>query len=166
HATFVDAAIETQRLFGTPLTRGQLEQFYRESITWWSRYGMSMAPVPASYEAFRGYWDGMFADGLQATQVAVDAIENTKMPIAPPGIPPLVWNVVAERAAVLGSTWITKATLPPEAREILGIRWTRRDERLAQAYVRSVRLAWHAVPPRARRMPRAAAADRRLAKAA
>ena len=166
HATFIEVAIETQRLFGAPLTRAELEQFYRESITWWRRYGMSMAPVPENYEEFRRYWDGMFETELQATPVAMDAIENTRMPVAPPGVPPQVWNVVAERAAVAGATWITKATLPPQAREILGIRWTRRDERLAQAYLRSVRLAWHAVPAKARRIPRAAAADRRVAQGA
>ncbi len=166
HATFVEAAIETQRVFGTPLTRGELERFYRESITWWRRYGMSMAPVPESYEAFRAYWGGMFETELAATTVAVAAMEATTMPVPPPGVPELVWNVVGEQAAVFGATWITKATLPPVAREILGVRWTRRDERLAQAYHRSVRLAWNAVPARARRMPRAAAADRRLAAAA
>jgi uncharacterized protein (DUF2236 family) len=158
HATFVEANIATQELFGTPLTRGQLEQLYRESITWWRRYGMSMAPVPENYEAFRAYWKGMFLDGLEATPVALDAIESATMPVAPPGVPERVWNVVGERAAVYGAQWITKATLPPEAREILGIRWTGRDERLAQTYLRAVRLAWHGVPPRARRIPRAAAA--------
>lgn len=166
HATFVEAAIETQRLFGTPLTRGELERYYRESITWWRRYGMSMAPVPESYDEFRAYWQRMFETELAATPVAVDAIERTTMPVPPPGIPPQVWGVVAERAAVFGATWITKATLPPEARELLGIVWTRRDEVLARAYVRSVKLAWNAVPQRARRLPQAAAADRRLALAA
>lgn len=166
HATFVEAAIETQRLFGTPLTRSELERYYRESITWWRCYGMSMAPVPEDYDAFRAYWQEMFATQLAATRVAVDAIENTKMPVPPPGIPPQVWGVIAERAAVLGATWITKATLPPEARDLLGYRWTRRDELLARAYLRSVKLAWNAVPQRARRLPQAAAADRRLALAA
>lgn len=166
HATFVEAAIETQRLFGTPLTAAELDQYYLESVTWWQRYGMTMAPVPESYSAFRAYWDEMLATRLQATTVALDAIENTRMPVPPPAIPGLVWNVVAERAAVAGATWITKAVLPPVAREILGIQWTRRDEALAAAYMRSVRLAWHAVPQHARRLPRAAAADRRLALAA
>ncbi|MBO9533893.1 MAG: DUF2236 domain-containing protein [Solirubrobacteraceae bacterium] len=166
HATFVEAAIETQRLWGTALTRGELERYYRESITWWRRYGMSMAPVPENYDAFRRYWDEMLANELQATPVAIDAVETATMPTPPPGVPAAVWNAVGERAAVFGAQWITKATLPPAAREILGIRWTRRDERLARAYVRSVRLAWHAVPPRARRLPRAAEADRRLALAA
>jgi uncharacterized protein (DUF2236 family) len=166
HATFVDAAIETQRLFGTPLTRGELERYYQESITWWRRYGMSMAPVPENYEAFRRYWDEMFASELAATPVAIDAIENTTMPVAPPGIPPRVWSAAMEPVAVAGATWVTKATLPPQAREILGYRWTTRDERMARAYVRAVKLAWNGVPARARRLPQAAAADRRLALAA
>ncbi len=84
----------------------------------------------------------------------------------PPGVPSRVWELVAERAAVKGATWVTKAVLPPVAREILGVSWSRRDERLAQAYLRSVRLAWHAVPQQARRLPRAAEADRRLGLAA
>ncbi len=165
HATFVEAAIETQRVFGTPLSRSELERFYRESITWWRRYGMSMAPVPENYEAFRRYWDDMFASQLQATPVAVGAIKATTMPVPPPGMPPQLWRIAGERAAVFGATWITKAALPPAAREILGIRWTRHDERLAQAYFRAVRVGWKGVPAKARRMPRAAAADRRLAAA-
>ncbi len=127
---------------------------------------MSMAPVPESYDAFRRYWDDMLATQLQATPVALDAVQSATLPTPPPGVPAAVWDVIGERAAVMGAQWITKATLPPAAREILGIRWTRRDERLARAYLRSVRLAWRAVPPRARRLPRAAAADRRLALAA
>lgn len=166
HATFVEAAIETQRLFGTPLTRSELERYYLESITWWRRYGMSMAPVPGSYEEFRRYWDEMFATQLEATPVALEAMASTSMPVAPPGVPPRVWELVGERVAVKGATWVTAAVLPPVAREMLGVHWTRADERLAQTYVRSVRLAWRAVPPRARRLPRAAEADRRLALAA
>lgn len=166
HATFIESAIETQRLFGTPLTVSELRQYYRESITWWRQYGMSMAPVPEDYDAFRDYWQDMLARQLVATPVALDAIQHTRMPVAPPGVPDHVWRVVAERAAVAGATWVTKATLPAEARDLLGYRWTARDERMARAYVRAVRLAWAAVPARARRLPQAAAADRRLALAA
>ncbi len=83
----MEAAIETQRLFGTPLTRSELERYYLESITWWRRYGMSMAPVPASYEEFRRYWDEMFARELQATPVALDAMASTTMPCLRRGCP-------------------------------------------------------------------------------
>jgi uncharacterized protein (DUF2236 family) len=162
HATFVEAAIETQRRFGTPLTGAECEQYFRESITWWSRYGMSMAPVPTSYAAFRTYWQDMFASVLAATPVARDAVERSALPVPPPRVPPALWRWGGERVAVSSATWITVATLPPEARAILGLRWTPTDERKAAAYQLAVRAAWRGVPSRARRLAVAAAADRRV----
>lgn len=162
HATFIESIIATEHFFGTPFTRVELEQVYAEGITWWRRYGMSMAPVQEHYQAFTRYWDRCFEDGtLQATPVALDAVNATEFPIAPPLMPEAVWKIVGERVAVAGASWLTHATLPEQAREMLGIEWRGRDERAGRAFCQAVRLSWNAVPVRTRKMPRAAAALRR-----
>lgn len=164
HATFVQANLTTQELVGTPLSRRECEQFYAESITWWRRYGMTMAPVPQDYAAFRRYWDEMFASVLEATPVAVHALTQTRFPVAPLGIPSLAWQRGgAEWLAVRSATWVTQATLPPEARELLGIRWSWLDQQRARALFTAIRRSWPLVPPPARLLPRASAAQRRLA---
>ena len=39
--------------------RAEKEQIYRESKTWYRRYGVSDRPMPADYAAFEKYWDRM-----------------------------------------------------------------------------------------------------------
>jgi len=146
HATFVEANIATQRFYGRPPSRPELEQLYAESITWWRRYGMSMAPVPEHYEDFRRYWDRMLAEQLQATPVALQAVTDTHLPVSPVPLPDAIWRLVGEPTAVAAAVWLTRATLPPVAREILGLSWSSADEWRAQAFFRAVRSAWRGVP--------------------
>src|SRR5580692_11587684 len=92
HATFFEAQIATQELFGTPLTAAEKEQLYAESITWYARYGLTMRPVPRDYRAFERYWQSMLQNVLQPTPIALAAVRTTrKLPAPHPAIDGPVW---------------------------------------------------------------------------
>ncbi len=163
HATFFEGQIAAQRLFGTPLTDEQQEQLYRESITWYARYGLSLRPVPRDYAAFRRYWDWMFATQLRATPVGLFGTRTLHhLPSPSEALPWPVWMGVRPVAA-RALPWMARVTLPREARKILGITLTAADRVALAALVTTVRAGWPAAPPVLRRMPRARDGDRRAA---
>ncbi len=77
----------------------------------------------------------------------------------PPGwfLPEVAWAPGRLAIGRLLST-ITLGTLPPEARETLGVRWTRRDARRLDRIARLVRVATSRLPGPQRYHPRAWAA--------
>jgi hypothetical protein len=157
HATFFEAQIATQELFGTPLSAAEKEQLYAESITWYARYGLTMRPVPRDYAAFERYWQSMFEDVLAATPIALAAVRRTRdLPAPYPAIDGLVWAAMRPLIG-FGAPWLTRGTLPPRAREILKVTWSRNDELALNGLRSLVRAAWPIVPPRLSRLPRAAA---------
>ncbi|MGX6449169.1 oxygenase MpaB family protein, partial [Patulibacter sp. S7RM1-6] len=88
HATFLEAVVATQRLLGDPLDPPDEERLYRESITWYARYGVSLRPVPRDHDAFRRYWDAMLAGVLRATPVAAFGVRRLRHQPAPLGAVP------------------------------------------------------------------------------
>jgi uncharacterized protein (DUF2236 family) len=161
HATFFEGQIATQRLLGTPLTADEEERLYRESITWYARYGMSLRPVPRDYAAFRAYWDEMMDGVLQATPVALFGVRRlTHVPPPWPVVPRALW-AGARPAVARIAPWIGRVTLPARAREILGVRTTLADRAIMGAIAQGIRTTYPALPAPLRRQPRALAADRR-----
>ena len=53
HSTFFMGTILTAERFGDGLTEAQKRQLFDEHITWYRMYGMSMRPVPKTWEDFR-----------------------------------------------------------------------------------------------------------------
>lgn len=161
HATFFEGQLATQRLLGVPLTDDEQEQLYRESITWWARYGMSLKPVPRDYAAFRRYWDEMLHDVLEATPVALFGVRRVAHQPPPlPEIPRIVWAGLRPAAVRLGP-WLGRVTLPRVARERLGVDRSFVDEAALGALRTAVRRTWPLLPHALRRQPRALVADRR-----
>jgi uncharacterized protein (DUF2236 family) len=168
HATFVEAQIATQELFGEPLSLADRRQLYAESISWYARYGLTMRPVPPDYEAFCRYWQHMVTDVLEPTAVARAAVRYGRDLAQPAKIPVLrgpAWKVLGPFVAHAGP-WLVRATLPPEAREVLKADWHAWDQAGFELLRRGVRAAWPLVPEESRRLPRARQADRRVASAA
>jgi uncharacterized protein (DUF2236 family) len=155
HATFFEAQIATQELFGTPFTAAEKEQLYAESITWYARYGMTMRPVPRNYQEFERYWEAMFREVLRPTSLALAAVRTTRdLPAPHPAIDGFAWDVVRPLIC-RGGPWLARGTLPLQAREILEIPWSRQDERALEGLRTLIRFVWPAVPPRFGRLPRA-----------
>lgn len=161
HATFFESQIARNEVFGTPLTEGQKRQLYGESITWYARYGLTMRPVPRDYDAFKLYWARMFNDVLQATPVAMDAMARPDLPSPFRWLDGLGWKVAGPLVSS-GGPWVTRGTLPQQAREILGLEWSARDELALRAMRTAVRVSWPLAPAQVRRLERARVAERRL----
>lgn len=163
HATFFESQIAAQRMFGTPLSDEQEEQLYRESITWYARYGLSLRPVPRDYAAFRRYWEWMFATQLRATPVGLFGTRTLHyLPSPSDALPWPVWagvRPVASRAL----PWLARVTLPRQARAVLGIRLTPADRLAFAGFATAIRTSWPATPPPLRRLPTARSGDRRVA---
>jgi uncharacterized protein (DUF2236 family) len=154
HATFFEAQIATQELFGIPLSAAEKQQLYAESITWYERYGLTMRPVPRDYRAFERYWSSMFENTLRATPTARAAVRSAHgLPAPHPSIDGPAWAALRPLIGH-GAPWLTRATLPPQAQGILGITQSRGDDLLLGALRALVRTAWPVLPPSRKRLPR------------
>jgi uncharacterized protein (DUF2236 family) len=156
HATFFEAQIATQELFGTPLGGAAKEQIYAESITWYERYGLPMRQVPADYAAFQSYWRHTLEHVLEPTRLARASIRKParRLPAPYPWMQGPVWAIL-HPLIVGGSTWLVRGTLPSQAREMLAVDWSPRDERRLRVLAAAVRGGWKATPSHLRRLPRA-----------
>lgn len=153
HATFFDSVILCREYFGTPFTEVEKEQLYRESITWYSRYGVSMRPVPPDYASFKRYWAGMIA-GLQATPMTDFALKMHRTARPFQAIPAPVWWVIDPLINSL-SLWLARGTLPPSARATLGWTWSAWDAWRLRAFCGIVKRVIAVLPERWRYLPRA-----------
>jgi uncharacterized protein (DUF2236 family) len=162
HATFVMSLVVQEESFGDPLTDEQKEQIWAEGLRWYSMYGMTMRDLPRSWVEFQAYWDHMCAEILEDNKATRDVLDMSgldKPPIAP-WLPDPVWRVLRVPIGV-GFTWMTVGMYDEPVRELLGYRWTWRDE-LARRAVREVsRRVWRLVPFELRYHPRARSAWRR-----
>jgi uncharacterized protein (DUF2236 family) len=166
HATFFESMIAVQAQLGNPLSRVDRERLYDESIGWYERYGLTMRPVPADYAAFEAYWEHMLADVLEPTEVAVDSFRGGfALPAPYPWLQGPAWWVLRPLVA-RGPTWIARGTLPPEARELLGLTWSTADEVALRTMMSSLRASWPLVPEPFRWHPRAWSGIRRAHRAA
>ena len=158
HATFFMGTILTAEHFGDGLTVAQKRQLFDEHVTWYRMYGMSMRPVPGSWEEFEEYWDRMCREVLENNWAAREVLDLSTMPKHPAlqWVPDWLWR---RHLAVLGpfAVWLTVGLYHPAVRELMGYRWTSRDERLHRLFGRLVNLTFKAVPTRRRYHPRARA---------
>jgi uncharacterized protein (DUF2236 family) len=164
HATFFESIIAVQAQLGNRLSRADRERLYEESIAWYALYGLSMRPVPDTYKHFEEYWAHMLADVLEPTEVAVGTFTGpTALPAPFPWLEGPPWWVMRPFVA-RGPTWVARGTLPPEAREMLGLSWSRADEVALRGLMTWLRASWPLVPEPYRWHPRAWKAVRREAR--
>ncbi|WP_037067493.1 oxygenase MpaB family protein [Pseudonocardia acaciae] len=162
HATFVMGTARVSDYLGYPLTDAQREQLWAEGIRWYAMYGMPMRDIPPDWASFQAYWDRMCTEVLEdnkATRDVLDLSELAKPPHAS-WLPDAVWRVLRVPIAK-GFVWLTVGMYDPPIRELLGYRWTARDERLLRLFRLVIRNVWKLVPFERRYHPRARAAWRR-----
>ncbi|WP_232852112.1 oxygenase MpaB family protein [Nocardia acididurans] len=153
HVTFYESIIATQEFFGTPLTETEKRQLVAEGLTWWRLYGMSERPAFGDHDSYERYWRHMWDEvlgGNHTTDFAAN-IHRAKVP-APPGVPEAVWRAARFPVMSIG-VWISNATMPPEARKLLGWKWTRADQLAFEVFRRAVRATWELAPRRLRYLP-------------
>ena len=158
HATFFVGTIHVAERFGGGLTEEQKRQLFDEHLQWYRMYGMSMRPVPASWEEFQVYWDHMCRNVLEnnfAARAVLDLTELPKPPFAQ-RVPDWLWKAQRKLLASL-MVWVTVGLYDPSVRELMGYTWSSRDEWLHRRFGTIVRLIFAFVPRRYHKHPRARA---------
>lgn len=164
HATFFMGTIIVAERFCGGITEAEKRQLFDEHITWYQMYGMSMRPVPKSWEEFQEYWDHMCTNVLEDNKATRDVLDLTTLAVPPfaPWIPKWLW-ALQRRMLSPFFVWFTVGLYDPPVRKRLGYTWSDRDEWLHRSFGRLVNVVFRFVPERFRRHPRARAGwDRAL----
>jgi uncharacterized protein (DUF2236 family) len=160
HATFFMLVIKVAEYFCGGLTEAEKRQLFDEHVQWYRMYGMSMRPVPESWEEFQDYWQRVCRDELEINQATLDIfqirIPKPKFVLMPTPL----WDQLF-KPLVAGQRWIAAGLFEPSVREKAGMRWTPSDEVVLRLFGKLVELAFLAVPDEIRLHPRALAAYRR-----
>ena len=151
HATFVEQVLYFADTFVKRLTDDEKERIYRESKTWYRRYGVSDRPMPADYAGFQRYWDRMMDQIVVAHPTARYGVGYvTKGFPRPKGVSPLAWRLVSPVFNPVAA-FLTTGGMPPRARDLLELPWGPGRERAYQAFAavwrsKPVNWAWDRLP--------------------
>lgn len=160
HATFFMLVIKVAEYFCGGLTEAEKRQLFDEHVQWYRMYGLSMRPVPKSWEDFQEYWERVGREELEINQATLDIFS---MRIPKPKfvlIPTPIWDQIF-KPMLAGQRWIAAGLFEPAVREKAGMHWTPGDEVLLRVFGKLVELVFLAVPDEIRLHPRALAAYRR-----
>jgi len=155
HATFFKSVLLAAERFRGGLTEDQKRQLFDEHVAWYRMYGMSMRPVPNSWEEFQEYWDHMCNNVLEdnyATREVLDLSTMTKHPSLE-WIPDWMWRLnlkVMERFLL----FVTVGLYDPPVRDLLGYTWSARQEWLHRRLGNLVHLVTTLTPKRMMMHPR------------
>jgi uncharacterized protein (DUF2236 family) len=151
HATFVEQVLYFADTFVMRLTDAEREQIYRESKTWYRRYGVSDRVLPADYADFQKYWEHMMESVVVPHKTARYGVGYVAKGFPKPkAVPPLVWKVVAPVFNPVAA-FLTTGGLPPRARALLDLPWSAKQERRYRRFAalwrsRAVNGVWDRLP--------------------
>ncbi|WP_040510234.1 oxygenase MpaB family protein [Gordonia soli] len=157
HATFWYGNVRLCEKFGPRLSEDQKRQLFEESKTWYAMYGVSMRPVPDTYEDFLEYWDHMCRNVLRDHPAVRTVLDISELPPPPwmSWMPRRIWRRHAAPPVQRFFVWLTTGLYDEPIREMMGLRWTDRDERVFRLFGKGVDLVMNRlVPYRILRHPR------------
>ncbi|RSM79650.1 hypothetical protein DL991_12585 [Amycolatopsis sp. WAC 01375] len=162
HSTFFVSAILIADNFCGGIGEAEKRKLFDEHVQWYEMYGMSMRPVPESWEDFQLYWKRMCEDVLEDNKATRDVLEiqDIAKPHFLPWLPDFAWNLVRGQVA-RNFVWLTVGLYDRPIRERLGYTWTERDERRHRRVGKLINAAFKLVPRDRRYHPRARAGWRR-----
>ena len=114
HATFFMLIIKVADYFCGGLTEAEKRQLFDEHVQWYRMYGMSMRPVPRSWEELQEYWDRVCRNELEINQATLDIF---KIRIPKPTfvlMPTPIWDRLF-KPLVAGQRWIAAGLFEPAA---------------------------------------------------
>ena len=155
HATFFKSTLLAAEWVGGGLTEDQKRQLFDEHVQWYRMYGMSMRPVPQTWEAFQEYWDHMCRKVLEnnwAARTVLDLSTMTKHPSLE-WIPDRVWQLnlfVMQRFF----NFTTVGLFDPAVRELMGYSWSPRQERAHRSFGKAIYRITRLLPQRMLMHPR------------
>ncbi len=109
-----------ERVYG-PMSLATKEQIYRDSRVFGTALQVRPEDWPATYADFEKYWDHMLATQMSSEPLVRDYVAkllSTKGQPLP--LKPAVWL----------QNLVTRGNLTPELREVLGLTWSRREQKL------------------------------------
>ena len=157
HATFWYGNVRICERFGPWLTEDQKRQLFEESKAWYAQYGISMRPVPDTYEEFLAYWDHMCRNVLQDHPAVRTVLDITELPPPPwmSWMPHWAWKRLGTPPAQRFFTWLTTGLYDEPIREMMGLSWTEKDEKRLVLFGKVVNVVINKITPyRYRRHPR------------
>lgn len=159
HATFFMGTVLTAEHFMGGLTEADRRRLFAEHVQWYRLYGMSMRPVPETWEGFQAYWRHMCTDVLEDSKAARDVLDLSTLDVPPflPRMPRWLWLRVIRPYVERGFVWLTVGLYDQPVRDLLGYSWSERDRRRHRRVGRAVEFAFRLVPRRYRLHPRARA---------
>ena len=83
HSTFFVGTILVAERFCGGITEDEKRQLFDEHIAWYRMYGMSMRPVPETWEDFQVYWDHMCRNVLENNKATRDVLDLRELPKPP-----------------------------------------------------------------------------------
>jgi uncharacterized protein (DUF2236 family) len=115
-----------------PLARVEEEAFYAEIVQVARNLHVAEKEIPPTYDAYLKYFDDMLDHTLVAHRTAYEFLAGTRRIPPPPGMPAVLRPLWRLAMVVPGRVqyFVTVGTLPAKARELLGLTWTARDERV------------------------------------
>jgi uncharacterized protein (DUF2236 family) len=154
HLTGFYAAVAAARYFAVDEPEpGAEQQAFEEFMHLGRILQVPERMLPATIADYWVYFDDMVENTLVGHQVAHDVL--TMMPKVPPGTPSALRPLLFPASAIGGRVgrFITIGTLPPGAREKLGLKWTDSDERRLRVLAQTIAHASAGLPERLRYMP-------------
>ncbi|MGE2725832.1 oxygenase MpaB family protein [Mycolicibacterium pulveris] len=155
HATFFKSTLLAAEWLGGGLTEDQKRQLFDEHVTWYRLYGMSMRPVPKSWEEFQEYWDHMCRNVLENNWAAREVMDLSTMPKHPSleWVPDWAWRInlkVMQRVL----TFFAVGLYDPPVRELMGYSWSPRQAWLHRQFGNMVYRITKLLPKRVLMHPR------------
>jgi uncharacterized protein (DUF2236 family) len=159
HSTFFVGTIIVAERFCGGITEAEKRQLFDEHVEWYRMYGMSMRPVPETWEEFGEYWDRMCREVLEDNKATRDVLRLESYPRPPfaQWFPNWLWERQQRYVVAPFMVWLTVGLYDPAVRELLGYTWSARDEWMHRRVGQLVHAVFTLLPKRSRMHPRARA---------
>ncbi len=128
HATLIASFVDGHAHFGRPMSREQVERFYREYRGLGRLIGVRDRDLPKDWAGFLTYFDRVVEGELERNEATDRVLRAARSATpAPVPLPGFLWRAARIPAAQM--IWLGGAgLLSPALRKRLGIRWTPLDE--------------------------------------
>lgn len=166
HATLVESTLVANERWIAPLTPERRERAYQETRLIGRAFGVPDALLPRDLAAFETYVAAIIGPGGPvrvgplARELATVILHPPLTPLFPAAEPILSRIPPASYGWTL---WPSLGLLPPSIREAYGLRWGLRERAISAWLVAGWRLWRPLIPPAWRQMPKALAAEARIA---
>jgi len=144
HATLTDTILRTYPLFVGPLTYEEQNQYYQESKLMGYLLGLTHADMPSTVNDLYAYVrDMVYSNQLAATPHARQIVRQVLYPPIPDMLRPILhFNL-----------HITNALLPQPVRELYGLEWDTKRQKIFDIEVLGIRSTYARLPNKLRVFP-------------